>query len=58
LFERTTSAGRANIITSGLEHHANLVPWQQMAQRFALQIHIMPVDDKGVFVNRTGSGIN
>jgi cysteine desulfurase/selenocysteine lyase len=35
------------LLLSGLEHHANLVPWQQMAQRFALQIHIMPVDDKG-----------
>lgn len=35
------------ILLSALEHHANLVPWQQMAQRFALQIHIMPVDDKG-----------
>lgn len=38
------------ILLSALEHHANLVPWQQVAQRFDLQLVIMPVDDTGCFV--------
>jgi cysteine desulfurase / selenocysteine lyase len=38
------------ILVSALEHHANLVPWQQVAQRFGLQLCIMPVDDFGCLI--------
>jgi len=35
------------IIVSHLEHHANIVPWQQLAQRKGLKIRVIPVDDDG-----------
>ncbi len=36
------------IVCSELEHHSNLVPWQQLALRTGAQIRYMPVDDHGV----------
>jgi cysteine desulfurase/selenocysteine lyase len=36
------------LLVSGLEHHANLVPWQQVAQRFSLTLKIMPIDEQGI----------
>ncbi|CAL1520366.1 family 2A encapsulin nanocompartment cargo protein cysteine desulfurase [Chitinophaga sp. MM2321] len=35
------------IILSHLEHHANIVPWQQLATRKGLLIKVIPVDDDG-----------
>lgn len=35
------------IIVSHLEHHANIVPWQQLAQQKGLKIRVIPVDDDG-----------
>lgn len=35
------------IIVSQLEHHANIVPWQQLAAKKGLKIRVMPVDDDG-----------
>ncbi|WP_307735016.1 family 2A encapsulin nanocompartment cargo protein cysteine desulfurase [Chitinophaga nivalis] len=35
------------IILSHLEHHANIVPWQQLAARKGLVIKVIPVDDDG-----------
>ena len=37
-----------NIVVSALEHHANIVPWQQIAQANNLQLQVMPVDNNGV----------
>ena len=31
-----------------MEHHSNLVPWQQMVQRHNGQLLVVPMDDKGV----------
>ena len=39
--------GGRNILISGLEHHANLVPWQQMAARLGLNLQVMPLDAQG-----------
>ena len=36
------------ILVSALEHHANFVPWQHIAQHYGLQLEIMPIDDNGV----------
>lgn len=36
------------ILVSALEHHANIVPWQQVAKALKLQLKVMPVDAKGV----------
>jgi cysteine desulfurase / selenocysteine lyase len=35
------------IILSHLEHHANIVPWQQLAIRKGLKLRVIPVDDDG-----------
>ncbi len=38
------------IIVSLLEHHANIVPWQQLAQEKGAYIRVIPVDDNGQIV--------
>lgn len=35
------------IIVSHLEHHANIVPWQQLAAEKGAKIKVIPVDDAG-----------
>ncbi|HBZ93572.1 aminotransferase class V-fold PLP-dependent enzyme [Pseudomonas sp. UBA7530] len=35
------------IVISALEHHANLLPWQQLAQRRNLELVVLPLDDSG-----------
>ncbi|PRY96846.1 cysteine desulfurase/selenocysteine lyase [Jezberella montanilacus] len=35
------------IIVSQLEHHANIVPWQQLAAEKGARIRVIPVDDTG-----------
>lgn len=35
------------ILISGMEHHANIVPWQMMAQRKGAHIKVIPVLDNG-----------
>ncbi|MFY9289521.1 MAG: family 2A encapsulin nanocompartment cargo protein cysteine desulfurase [Methylorubrum rhodinum] len=47
------SYGRANIgpgdeiIVSTIEHHANIVPWQLLAQQTGATLRVIPVDDRG-----------
>jgi cysteine desulfurase/selenocysteine lyase len=36
------------IVVTELEHHANLIPWQQLAQRTGATLRYLPVDDEGV----------
>ncbi|MDF3831940.1 family 2A encapsulin nanocompartment cargo protein cysteine desulfurase [Cupriavidus basilensis] len=35
------------IIVSHLEHHANIVPWQQLAAQTGAKLRVIPVDDAG-----------
>lgn len=35
------------IIVSHLEHHANIVPWQQLAAAKGAKLRVIPVDDQG-----------
>ncbi len=35
------------IVISHLEHHANIVPWQQLAEQTGARLKIIPVDDTG-----------
>lgn len=35
------------IIVSHLEHHANIVPWQQLAAEKGARLRVIPVDDTG-----------
>jgi len=36
-----------HVIVSALEHHANLVPWQEACRASGAQLHIAPVNDAG-----------
>nr|WP_285289726.1 cysteine desulfurase [Arthrobacter sp. ISL-30] len=36
------------IVVTEMEHHANLIPWQQLAQRTGAIVRYIPVDDHGV----------
>jgi cysteine desulfurase/selenocysteine lyase len=44
--EQYLQAGDEIIITH-LEHHANIIPWQQLAAKNGLKIKVIPVDDDG-----------
>ena len=35
------------IVVTEAEHHANLIPWQQLAQRTGATLRFIPVDDEG-----------
>ncbi|MGC4394506.1 family 2A encapsulin nanocompartment cargo protein cysteine desulfurase [Hydrogenophaga sp. T2] len=35
------------IVVSHLEHHANIVPWQQLAAQVGARLRVIPVDDTG-----------
>ena len=38
------------IITSEMEHHANLVPWQMAAAQYNLKLKFLPITDEGVLM--------
>lgn len=38
------------ILTTQLEHHSNLVPWQLLAEKTGAELRFIPVDDRGVHV--------
>ncbi|HEY3807693.1 MAG TPA: family 2A encapsulin nanocompartment cargo protein cysteine desulfurase [Kofleriaceae bacterium] len=35
------------IVVTHLEHHANIVPWQQLCQEVGARLRVAPVDDRG-----------
>jgi cysteine desulfurase / selenocysteine lyase len=35
------------IVVTEMEHHANLIPWQQLAQRTGAELAWLPIDDEG-----------
>lgn len=35
------------IVTTEMEHHANLVPWQELAARTGATLRVIPLDDEG-----------
>jgi cysteine desulfurase/selenocysteine lyase len=35
------------IVITWLEHHANIVPWQQLCQQTGARLRVVPVDDSG-----------
>lgn len=44
--ERYISQGDEIIVTE-MEHHANLIPWQQLCMRKGAKLRICPIDDRG-----------
>lgn len=39
------------IVVTELEHHANLIPWQQLASRTGATLRYLPVDDHGMLLD-------
>lgn len=35
------------ILLTHMEHHANIIPWQVVAQATGAEIHVIPIDDRG-----------
>lgn len=35
------------VLISGMEHHANIVPWQMLAQRQGIVLKVVPITDRG-----------
>ena len=47
------------IVISHLEHHANIVPWQQLATEKGAKLRVAPVDDEGnVLLDAYGALLN
>jgi cysteine desulfurase/selenocysteine lyase len=44
---RTNIGPGDEIVVSWLEHHANIVPWQQLCQEKGAVLRVIPVDDTG-----------
>jgi cysteine desulfurase/selenocysteine lyase len=47
-FEHLINIRGGKVLVTAMEHHSNLVPWQQMVQRHQGQLLVVPMDDKGV----------
>ena len=45
---RTNIGPGDEILLSAMEHHANIVPWQLLAQEKGAAIKVVPMDDRGV----------
>ena len=41
-------AKQPKVLITAMEHHSNLVPWQQMVQRHNGQLLVVPMDERGV----------
>lgn len=46
-FGRKTIGQGDVILVSGMEHHANIVPWQMLAEEKGAEIRVWPVEDDG-----------
>ena len=44
----TPHRGALSVAVTAMEHHSNLVPWQQMVQRNGGELLVIPMDDNGV----------
>lgn len=46
-----------NIIITEMEHHANIVPWQMVAQRTGAEIRVLPLNEQGELALEQLSGL-
>ncbi len=44
----STLNSQLKVLVTSMEHHSNLVPWQQMVQRHHGQLLVVPMDDRGI----------
>src|SRR4029079_2982843 len=42
-------SGDEGLITA-IEHHSNIVPWQQLCARTGATLRVAPIDDRGVLI--------
>jgi cysteine desulfurase/selenocysteine lyase len=45
------------IVITWLEHHANIVPWQQLATQVGARLRVAPVDDRGQVILEEFEGL-
>jgi cysteine desulfurase/selenocysteine lyase len=38
------------VVVSEMEHHANIVPWQMLAQQIGIKVVVAPIDDAGELI--------
>jgi cysteine desulfurase/selenocysteine lyase len=46
-YGRTFFAKGDEVVLSEMEHHANIVPWQMLAQQIGVKVVVAPIDDAG-----------
>ena len=39
-----------DVLISAMEHHSNIVPWQQLCARAGATLRVAPIDDRGVLI--------
>jgi cysteine desulfurase/selenocysteine lyase len=49
-FGRTNFTENSEIVITELEHHANIVPWQMIAEETGAAVKVVPVDDRGELI--------
>lgn len=47
--DKNVAQGTGRILISATEHHANIIPWQILAQKCDLAIDVIPVNELGVW---------
>ncbi|WP_206483514.1 aminotransferase class V-fold PLP-dependent enzyme [Thalassotalea sp. G2M2-11] len=38
----------SNLVISAVEHHANLLPWQRLAERYQAELRVVKITDEGI----------
>ncbi|MFP1884925.1 cysteine desulfurase SufS [Lonsdalea quercina] len=46
-YGRTFTQPGDNVVITGMEHHANIVPWQMLAQTHGIEIRVLPLTADG-----------
>lgn len=47
IIDAMSKGERCNIVISAAEHHANLLPWQRLAQQYQMELRIAPLSKDG-----------
>ena len=49
-YGRTFFGKGDEVVVSEMEHHANIVPWQMLAQQIGIKVVVAPIDDAGELI--------
>lgn len=47
-FGRMQCRAGDTVLITHLEHHANIVPWQLLAEQIGIELHVVPMDENGI----------